>query len=163
MTTIVWDGKCLCGDTKRSLDNGLSIDVQKVFKINKPKFDLIANNHLITKHVSEYILVGSAGNSSTCVAFVESLKGLQEKQISDKSLYSFSSIIVTDNGKIFQIDDSMLAVDITDVNKYSIGSGSCYAIAAMECGKSAEEAIKIASKFDSNTSEYSYSVSFDNA
>jgi hypothetical protein len=164
MTTIVWDGLHLVGDVKRSREHNLCVSVQKVFKVEKPNLSLIANSHIITEFVDSHILFGSAGHSAGCVAFAEVISGRQANSISDKALFSFSAIIVTDKGRIFEIEDSLLAVEITKGNafltKFAIGSGAAYAMAAMECGKNGKEAIEIASKFDSHTSKESFMVSF---
>ena len=160
MTTIVWDGKELSGDTKRSRNHNIAVEAEKVFKVKNPNLSFIANSHLITKHLDTTILFGSAGDSAGCVAFSEIIKGKQKGTLSEKALFSFSAILVTDTGKIFEIEDSLLAVEITGSGQYAIGSGSAYAVAAMACGKNGKEAIEIASRFDHHTSKETTTVSF---
>jgi 20S proteasome alpha/beta subunit len=55
------------------------------------------------------------------------------------------------DGTVLFVDQDCEPMRITDT-AVSIGSGSQYAMAAMECGLSAEEAIGIAAKFDPATS-----------
>lgn len=160
MTTIVWDGKCLSGDTKRSRDHEICVEAVKVFKIKDPDLTLIPNHHMIKEVMDSTILVGSAGQSAACISFIECLQRKQSTKISDKALFNFASLIITDRGEVFEIEDSLLAVNISASKQYSIGSGSGYALAALACGKNGVEAIEIASRFDHHTSANSVSVFF---
>lgn len=57
-------------------------------------------------------------------------------------------LLVTADGEVYYADDSLNLSGPLDGEFWAIGSGEAYALGAMECGASAEEAIEIAKKFD---------------
>jgi hypothetical protein len=56
-------------------------------------------------------------------------------------------LILTEDKKIFTFKSPAKWIAVNQ-DFYSVGSGMNYAMSAMECGKSALEAVKVASKFD---------------
>ena len=64
----------------------------------------------------------------------------------------FECLIVTGAGDVFLLDGDMELMPFTD-ECIAVGSGGPYAVAAMACGKSPEEAVALAARFDENTSE----------
>ena len=64
----------------------------------------------------------------------------------------FECLIVKGDGTIYLLDDQMELMPFSDGN-FAIGSGGDYALAAMDCGKSPADAVRVASKFDAATSE----------
>lgn len=59
-------------------------------------------------------------------------------------------LVLTRSGKMFCFQEVDNWIEI-DEEFYSIGSGSYFALGAMQAGSSASEAVKIASKYDTNT------------
>lgn len=64
----------------------------------------------------------------------------------------FECLIVTGAGDVFLLDEDMELMPFTD-DFIAVGTGGPYAVAALACGKSVEEAVKIAAMFDAHTSE----------
>jgi ATP-dependent protease HslVU (ClpYQ) peptidase subunit len=59
--------------------------------------------------------------------------------------------LIAIGGQVFEIADDM-SVSLTDTGFYGVGSGSSYAIGALEAGASLSEALEIAAKNDAYTS-----------
>ena len=66
--------------------------------------------------------------------------------------YAFSCIVIRPNGDVILIDDEMEPQPVFD-DHLAIGSGGCYAVAAMDAGADAEAAVRIACRRDMYTSE----------
>jgi hypothetical protein len=67
-----------------------------------------------------------------------------------KKLRECEFVVVTSDKKMYTFSNPTLWVPVA--NKfYAIGSGSHFAMGAMECGKTPEEAVKVAIKLDKNT------------
>lgn len=66
--------------------------------------------------------------------------------------YAFSCVVIRTDGTKILIDDEMEPQRLFDKH-LAIGSGGSYAVAAMDAGASAEQAVKIACKRDLYTSE----------
>lgn len=64
----------------------------------------------------------------------------------------FECLIVSGDGTVSLLDDDLEPMVVTDAF-IAIGSGGPYAVAAMECGKSAADAVRVAAKYDAATSE----------
>lgn len=92
------------------------------------------------------MLIGFAGDFGSGVRFCNWMfnKGEQPNVIDD----SFSAIVVK-GSKCYHYDRTLVPFHS---DKYiAIGSGAEFAIAAMDCGKSAVDAVKIASRRDPHT------------
>jgi ATP-dependent protease HslVU (ClpYQ) peptidase subunit len=61
-------------------------------------------------------------------------------------------IVLRSDGTLVLIDET-LAPETLDQDFIAIGTGCEYALGAMACGRSAAQAVKIAARFDTNTSE----------
>lgn len=76
----------------------------------------------------------------------------------DETKFSF---LVCLGGRVFEISDDM-SITIDDSNFYAVGSGSNYAIGALEAGATLEEALAISAKNDAYTSPpFSYFTQYD--
>jgi ATP-dependent protease HslVU (ClpYQ) peptidase subunit len=64
----------------------------------------------------------------------------------------FECLIVTGAGDVYLLDEDMELMPFMDAF-IAVGSGGPYAMAALACGKTPEEAVRIAAQFDANTSE----------
>ncbi len=60
-------------------------------------------------------------------------------------------LVLTDDKKMFTFTNPSQWLVLQGNKHYAVGSGMNYAMAAMECGKTPLEAVKVASKFDKNT------------
>lgn len=137
MTTIAYDGKTIASDTQVSGNFKLIIPS----KIGKSE---------------DGRLFGSSGNASLCCKFMEWLKD-------KKSLpYSAISVGLTEENfpDIIEIETDGTIFLYACHGRFpvsshfcAIGSGSKYAITAMHLGKTAVEAVAIASQFDEYTND----------
>lgn len=64
----------------------------------------------------------------------------------------FECLIVQGDGSVHLLDEELEPMNVTD-EFIAIGSGGPYAVAAMACGKSAADAVRVAAMFDAATSE----------
>lgn len=64
----------------------------------------------------------------------------------------FECLIVKGDGTIYLLDGEMEMMPIKD-EIVALGSGGTYALAALACGRTPEEAVRIAARYDAATSE----------
>jgi|SRR6185312_4283442 len=126
MTTIAWDGFTLAGDTQSNAI--IKRRIRKVFQINENSYFGGSGFYEDCLLVRDWLIIG--GNKPT---------------IGD----NFSGIIIRD-GIAFRIEQKLIESPIQE-SHHAIGSGSAYAMMAMHLGKTAEEAVTLASLFDSDT------------
>ena len=96
------------------------------------------------------VIIATAGESSPGMVFVDWYG--TGKPIPDIFLHlggDFSCLVLTPQG-LFEYDVYCRAEEILD-DFYAIGSGAKAALAAMHCGKSAIEAVRIAARIDPYT------------
>lgn len=104
------------------------------------------------------VVLGTAGESTPALLFVDwygSGKPIPEMLIHHGG--DFSVLILTPKG-LFEAD-MMCRPDLILEPFYAVGSGAKAALAAMHCGKSAIEAVRIAAKLDPYTGGRIYSES----
>lgn len=127
MTTIAWDGLRLAGDRKRELDTHLT-RARKVYRI---------------QNKTGVYLVGCAGDCDDCVAFLRWMEGRAEKP----RPFRLTALVVDGRGRLWSVTEKLVYVRVR-ANLWAIGSGGDYALGAMHAGKSAADAVRIASKLD---------------
>lgn len=132
MTIIAWDGKTLAAD-KQATSGGYTYRTKKIYRVKDG-------------------LAAFSGHADTGRAMLEWYKNgavINEfpKYQDDKEIWSPLTIFKK-NG-IFRYERTPHPIKVLE-KKYAFGSGRDYAIAAMYCGKTAKEAVLIASKFDEN-------------
>lgn len=93
---------------------------------------------------SEKVFIGFSGSAA---AWAEAVTWLAMPETKPPRLRDIELLMLTSNKEIMHSMNLTSWIGIKD-KYFSIGSGSPFALAAMECGKSTEEAIKIASKRD---------------
>jgi len=69
-----------------------------------------------------------------------------------RSEFGFSCIVIDQYGAVTLVDEEMEPQPILD-SYFAIGSGSHFAVGAMDAGASVEDAVRIACKRDPNSSE----------
>jgi ATP-dependent protease HslVU (ClpYQ) peptidase subunit len=131
MTTIAWDGRTLAAD-RQSTWGGTPTKTRKIFRaINDD---------------GREVIYGCAGLAHECTAYTRWINGeIKEPKLTDISIMSIDC-----KGQIWHTNQTMLWT-LIKVKQWAIGSGCDYALGAMASGKSAVEAIIIASKLDVNT------------
>lgn len=135
MTTIAWDGKSLAGDRRVSFGGITDAKVSKIVRRE------------------DGALAATAGNSSLCAAFRRwFLAGEEgERPALDKGTETSNALIIRPSGLLI-IHDLSGWYD-ADAPLYSMGSGWEIALGAMAMGAHAEEAVRVASRFDGNTGD----------
>jgi hypothetical protein len=125
MTTIAWDGKTLAADT-RATSSGMPYRAVKLFAL--PDGSLFA---------------GSGDYGQVCA-----VKEWLEHMITQMpKTDDFAGLFVTPTGEAFRLEETLIRLPIHE-RFHAIGSGRDFAMAAMHCGRSAREAVEIASLYD---------------
>lgn len=134
MTTIAWDGKMLAAD-KRSMYGGCINVVTKIWAVRG-------------------CLVGGAGELAFIFPMVEWVAGGRDMAAfpsSQRDKDDWQPVMVIDPGGRCLIYERTPHPIMWERGFGAIGSGKQYALAAMQCGKSAAEAVQVASLFDHQT------------
>jgi 20S proteasome alpha/beta subunit len=132
MTVIAWDGKTLAADKR--LDNGSLICTTK-------KIRRIGN-----------LLCGACGDGASMeemFAWIERGRKPEEYPTKMRDKEDGSAIILIEDGVIKKYGLSPYPTIYED-RQHAIGSGRDFAIMAMYLGKTAKEAVELASVFDQN-------------
>ena len=124
MTTCAWDGHTLAADT-RNTSRGLPFQSTKAFRLKDGRL---------------YAGSGSAEDSQAVKAWLES--GADKPKVEN-----FVGIVIGHDGSIWRYEDKLVAFQINEPF-HAIGSGRDFAIAAMSLGKTARDAVELASRFD---------------
>lgn len=134
MTTIAFDGKTMACDTRVAGDHIYNTDT-KIYE-------------------NDFAVIGVAGDAVSGAMLID-CQGILRPQPYD---FDFEALVfVKDTGKVYKVAfykswDCALSSVIPIADGFAaVGSGSPYALAAMECGYSAHGGVAVASKFDTNT------------
>lgn len=142
MTTIAWDGRTLAADRRRTLGD-TPTPARKIFDVKAPD--------------GRRYLVGCAGDSWDCVAF---MRWMRTQKPEDKpALSNFSAMAIDERHRVWYVAEKLVYHEIV-MPFWAIGSGSDYALGAMAAGKTAREAIRIASRLDIHTGNGCDTLSF---
>ena len=131
MTTIAFDGVTLAADTRRTFGVTPKDDTTKIHTFSKGPWKYGA----------------AAGDVFQILAFYDYLEGNRE----DPGLTDDDAIVLVVNeaGQAYAINH--LNIPYQTPVPWAIGTGGDYAMGAMHAGKTAVEAVQIASKLDVNT------------
>lgn len=142
MTTIAYRDGILAADSRLTVDHGSGARkhfckklFRKTITEGKKKFDVI---------------IATAGESSPGMVFVDWYGS--GKPVPDLFLHiggDFLCLVLRPDG-LFEYDVYCRGEEIHE-DFYAIGSGSMAALAAMHCGKSALDAVRIAARIDTYT------------
>lgn len=133
MTCIAWDGEVLAGD-RLGIWAGLRTRCRKVYRVVAP------NGRLA--------LVGFSGNMAFVKAYLFWLDG-GEKPWFANAEFKWTVLMVDDRRNVYMRGDNADYWDHFRGRKtWAVGSGADYALAAMEMGRSAPDAVRIASRLD---------------
>lgn len=138
MTTIAFKDGVMAADSRGNDENVGIVPIPKVFR-KKIKG-------------KEYIF-GVAGYWEGALMFVEWFRtrdnALHERLMKLSGDSEFD-VLIWDGKKLLYADQFMYLVEVTEPY-YALGSGAKHAITAMDCGRSARQAVQMAMKRDSNT------------
>lgn len=131
MTTIVVSRKQQMMVSDSLCTGQVNVRVQKVFDVDGQ-------------------LVGFAGHAMHGLKFVEWLKhGTAPQFVYDRDENTFDAVVLNDDG-LFYYDRELIAQEILD-DVFAIGSGSHYALGAIDAGASLIKAVEIAAGRDDGT------------
>jgi hypothetical protein len=134
MTTIAWDGRWLSADRK-------CVNGNAVFKVCK-----VAE---IRDHLLAY--AGDADQGEEMLHWFKAGADPDKFPEKQRDHQRFSPLVA------IRRDGWILVYECTPYpvrhppQKYAIGTGKAYALAAMYCGRDSEDAVKVASEFDPHT------------
>ena len=135
MTTIAFDGNTMACDTRVVCGSNCYNTDTKIYENN-------------------FAVIGVAGDAGVGILLVKDDGILVPKHYD----FDFSALVfVKDTEKVYKVAfykswDCALSSVIPVADSFAaVGSGSPYALAAMECGYSAHGGVAVASKFDTNT------------
>lgn len=132
MTTIAWDGVSLAGDKKRTM-TGVPMPCVKIFRA-------------VDSDTGRELLYGCAGDSGQCEWF----RRWCSRECPKPALSDINLLCIDTNRDIWAANESLLWTPIS-LPWFAIGSGGGIALGAMAAGKTARQAIKIASRLDNAT------------
>ena len=133
MTTIAYSKGWLAADTRVSIGN-YHTKTEKLYKIEGLGVLGLAGSTKICNRVARWWASGCEGDPPEA----------SEKEQEDG--YICQGILATKEG-LFLLEDGVFPI-VIKADYLAVGSGSDYAIAAMEMGKSAKEAVAEAAKHD---------------
>lgn len=138
MTTIAWDGRTLAADKQSTDSSGLMTTVTKIWRID------------------DY-LFGATGSSPAIQEFKHWISnGADPKDfpsnIRPDTPWSVHAIVISAEQGIRVFENSAFAFTV-ERTRHAMGSGRDFALGAMRCGKSAVQAVEIASEFDCGTGQ----------
>ena len=135
MTTIAFDGKTMACDTRVTCGSSYYNTDTKIYE-------------------NDAYIIGVAGDAGVGTMLIDCPYILQPRHY----YFDFEALVfVKDAQKLYKVAfykswDCALSSVIPIADSFAaVGSGSPYALAAMECGYSAHGGVTVASKFDSNT------------
>lgn len=134
MTTIAWDGRTLAAD-KRAEYGGCIQVVTKIFRAGD-------------------CLVGGAGEASFILAMVEWVRAgraAHEFPSSQRDKDDWQPVLVVEPNGLAMVYERTPHPIRWERPFGAVGSGKQFAMAAMHCGKTAQEAVAVASEFDCGT------------
>lgn len=140
MTTVAFDGKTLAADTLATDSWGLKFYAPKIFTSNDG-----------TWHV------GFSGEMAQTRKWLSVVKGMTLEQVLEHGHPDYKrddndpGILLVDNGGGMWHHSQGIFLDQETYRFYAIGSGRDYAMAAMELGQTAPQAVAIAASFDNGT------------
>ena len=131
MTVIAYDGRSVAAD-RQSTNNGLRNEAQKLFKLESGAVVAVTGDYSLSLELKDWFAAGCQQGKCPCSR--------------DKD--NFGKIVVFNiDGRVFEYENCAQPIEVLDRFK-AWGCGRDYAIAAMDLGKSAKEAVLLASKYD---------------
>ena len=123
MTTIAWDGRTLAADSRNTV-GGMPFTGIKAYRLSDGR------------------LYAGSGSAEDCEAVLQWLETRGDKP----NVKDFAAIVIASE-KCFRLEDKLVLIPVL-TRFHAVGSGRDYAIAAMAMGKTAQEAVLLACRFD---------------
>lgn len=130
MTVIVWDGKTLAADRRASIGGSLIREVTKIFRVGE-------------------CLVGYSGDSDLGEAVLDWFRNGRDPATYPNKIDNWAGfLVVWPDGSLWRYERTPFPLKF-DPQTFAVGSGRDFALAAVHCGKTAAEAVLVASHFES--------------
>lgn len=142
MTTIAYRDGIIAADSRLTVDHGSGTRKHTCKKLFRKRVGEGKKAH--------DVIIATAGESSPGMVFVDWYGS--GKPVPDLFLHlggDFLCLVLTPDG-LFEYDVYCRG-ELIEEEFYAVGSGGGYALAAMHCGKSAVEAVRVAARIDSFT------------
>lgn len=131
VTCIAWDGKRLAGDRMVTSNGNAPFPTRKVFRVKTTD--------------GRRMLIGLAGDTYDCTAFLRWVKNPEKDK--QPTATGFSALVIDEKRRIWMIQEKLIYVQLHK-RYHALGSGWQYALAAMECGRSSAQAVRVAARLD---------------
>lgn len=137
MTTIAYRNGIVAADSAETGEDGVQVGCEKLFR---------------KKVGRRNVVIATAGGTYSGMVFVDWYGSGKEVPVSlsELDLAEDFEVFVFDHGKVFTANHLCRLVEVIDPYA-AIGSGRCHALTAMDCGKNAREAVRLASLRDCYT------------
>lgn len=135
LTTIAFDGKTFAADRQTTF-GGTPVETPKIVR---------------GKFKGEDCYIGTSGEVEVCTEVEDWIRSGCKGKIDLPADPQVAALIVTKSCEVYFMSGSTFAHKMGKGTKWAIGSGADYALGAMYAGKTAEEAVHIASKLDTGT------------
>ena len=132
MTVVAFDGQSLAGDRLAAAGGTPLPRTRKVFWLRAPN--------------GKQALVGFSGGSSYTNAYLNWMNGGPAPVSGPDEKWSI--LLIEHPRLVWYRSDSANRWDLFGATKWAIGSGADYALGAMAAGKTAADAVRIASRLD---------------
>jgi hypothetical protein len=133
MTTVAFDGRTLAADRLGTI-GGTPIPSPKIFRVRR---------------LGRELLVGFSGDYVLAMAWLRWMEGGEPPPTANDP-HDLHAMVIDERRRIW-IADLRRVYTLVQRPRWATGSGADYAMAAMELGRSAPQAVRLASKLDINT------------
>jgi hypothetical protein len=133
MTTIVANLECMAADSRVSVEGGPMYHADKIFRIGDSLF-------------------GTAGDAMMGLLMIDWLRGMRKNRLALYKLWtdyerSCFTLLELNSTGLYLWDGWAIPEKLKD-SRYAVGSGAMAAIAALDSGRSPEDAVKAAMQQD---------------
>jgi ATP-dependent protease HslVU (ClpYQ) peptidase subunit len=129
MTTVAWDGRTMAADRQLTL-GGTALPLKKIFQCGND-------------------FIGCCGSVQESMLFLSWYKDGRDPASKPKLDDGFSAMVIQ-AGECMRYENLLMPY-LINMPFWASGSGADYALGAMAAGKSAQEAVEIAIRFDTSS------------
>lgn len=136
MTTVAYAKGIMAADTQMTFGDATKARVSKIVRLTDGSLFACAGSQSQNARLKAWALEGF----------------IPENRPRFGPKAEVEALLIKPDGTIWYYDGSAIPDKLED-KFYAIGSGGAYALGAMACGRSAAQAVRIAARYDSTTSE----------
>jgi ATP-dependent protease HslVU (ClpYQ) peptidase subunit len=138
VTTIAYDGRMIASDTQTTLDNSAKLLGSKISIYSGNVMVWFSGTCTYEKEFCHYIMTGKNPE-------------LPVNEEGEDPLTECAALMLDKHNTVWFFDGIGLKLELLE--PWAIGAGSAYAKAAMYLGCDAEEAVKVAARYECNTND----------